>query len=132
MDQLAYFWTREIIKWVPFTYLKVLKKLEYALHKALLAFFLYSNSILCAFKSMQNTHYMVIYTNITCIILYSKSFMYIKYSFWSHSEYILSTSVHHQTPGSLAISDLCTLFDYWMFRKREEYYSCKYSRTLWL
>ena len=47
MDQLAYFLTREIIKRVPFrtfSYLKVLKKLEYALYKALLAFILYSNS----------------------------------------------------------------------------------------
>ena len=35
--------------------------------------------------------------------------MYIMYSFWSHCEYILSTSMHHQTPGSLTISDLCTL-----------------------
>ena len=35
--------------------------------------------------------------------------MYIKYSFRSHSEYILSTSVHHQTPSSLAIFGLFTL-----------------------
>ena len=94
---------------VPFAYLKALKKLECALYKALLAFILYSNSILCTFKSIQHIHYMIIYTIISCIILYSKSFLYILYSFWSHCEYILSTSVHHQTPGSLAISDLCTL-----------------------
>ena len=73
------------------------------------SFYLYSNSILCTFKSMQHIHYMVIYTIISCIILYSRSFTYILYSFWSHCEYILSTSVHHQTPGSLAISDLGTL-----------------------
>ena len=66
---------------------------EYALYKALLAFILYSNSILCTFKSMQLIHYMVIYTIISCIILYSKSFTYILYSFWSHCEYILSTSI---------------------------------------
>jgi hypothetical protein len=35
-----------------------IKKLEYALYKALLAFILYSNSILCAFKSMLHIHYM--------------------------------------------------------------------------
>lgn len=40
-----------------------------------------SNSILCTFKSMQHIHYMVIYAIISCIILYSKSFMYIMYSF---------------------------------------------------
>ena len=92
MDQLAYFWTREIIKWVPFTYLKALKKLEYALYNALLAFILYSNSILCTFKSIQYIHHIAIYTIISCIILYSKSFTYILYSFWSHCEYILSTN----------------------------------------
>ena len=73
------------------------------------SFYLYSNSILCTFKSMQHIHYMVIYTIISCIILYPKSFMYIMYSFWSHCEYILSTSVHHQAPRSLAISGLFTL-----------------------
>ena len=52
----------------------------------------YSNSILYTFKSMQHIHYMVIYTITSCIILYSKSFMYIMYSFWSHCEYTLSTN----------------------------------------
>lgn len=42
---------------------------------------IYSHSILCTFKSIQHIHYMVIYTNISCIILYSKSFMYILHSF---------------------------------------------------
>ena len=53
----------------------------------------YSNSILYTFKSIQHIHYMVIYTITSCIILYSKSFTYILYSFWSHCEYILSTSI---------------------------------------
>ena len=73
--------------------LSIIKKLECTLYKALLAFILYSNSILCTFKSIQHMHYMVIYTIISCIILYSKSFTYILYSFWSHCEYILSTSI---------------------------------------
>ena len=53
----------------------------------------YSNSILYTFKFIQHIHYMVIYTITSCIILYSKSFTYILYSFWSHCEYILSTSI---------------------------------------
>ena len=71
--------------------LETLKKVPWI--KDFLNFWYYSNSILCTFKSMQHIHYMVIYTIISCIILYSKSFMYIMYSFWSHCEYILSTSI---------------------------------------
>ena len=57
MDQLAYFLTREIIKRVPFAYLKVLKKLEYALYKALLAFILYSNSSMEFLKYSKSTRF---------------------------------------------------------------------------
>lgn len=69
--------------------LEILKKKPWI--KDFFNFWYYSNSILCTFKSIQYIHHIAIYTIISCIILYFKSFMYILHSFWSHCEYILST-----------------------------------------
>lgn len=85
--------TYSLYYWYQFGSKVTYKRIKSALYKALFLFYLYSNSILYTFKSIQHIHYMIIYTNISCIILYFKYFTYIMYSFWSHCEYILSTSI---------------------------------------